>query len=114
MMSVRNDQRDRRGVPHARKQRHPLEGQYFLSFDANGQVRSQGDVRARVGGSDIDPIFLVVFRDWIMGDVSNGEAVPLSRMLGWLFYKDSETWLYEGARHLARMNRAQADHAGDR
>lgn len=60
--------------PHRPPDADPLVGRCFVTFGANGKIRHQGIIRARVEPS----AYLIQYFDWIMGEPSTMKVVPLS------------------------------------
>jgi hypothetical protein len=60
----------------------PLTGKFFHSFTADRKLSWQGQVLKHVRGD----FYLVQLFEWLMGEPSAKELVPMSGMVGWSFY----------------------------
>ena len=78
-----------------RRTKDPLIGRFFHSFTKDRKVSWQGQVVARVPDKDL---YLVQLFEWLFGEPSAKELVPVEGMLGWSFYDSAEEWREAGER----------------
>ena len=88
------------------KELHPLVNKFFHSRP-NGLISWQGKILALVSEAP-EPVFLVQLYDWIMGDESSQELVPLAQMINekWLFYDTGEDMKFSYEHGSARSYRS--------
>ena len=60
-----------------------LEGLWFHSKDANGNVIWQGQVIKKIN----DKVYIIQFYEWLLGEESCIKLFFLDEMMGWDFYK---------------------------
>ena len=76
-----------------------LDGQYFHSIDANGQVEWQGYVI----GSPAPGWYLLQLFEWFAGEPSVRRLVRLEEMRHWLFYESTEAMCFSYEHGVARQ-----------
>jgi hypothetical protein len=68
------------------ERRHGLVGRWFHTFDEDGRVEKQGTIIDEIS----DKVYLVQLFEWILGEPSIQELIPLDEMTGWAFYGSGE------------------------
>ena len=78
-----------------------FDGKFFLSFDKDGVVSSQGHIRQKVGSEK----YYVEFFEWLFGDLSYAKLVSVGDMVGWKFYSTEKAWRTAGHNALLILDR---------
>jgi len=80
------------------KEEDPLIGKFFHSFTKDRKISWQGQVIAHRVRKDL---YLVQLFEWLFGEPSAKELVPVEAMVGWSFYDSAEEWREAGERKSA-------------